>query len=289
MLGVLWLIFKIILIIICIGLGIAFAVLLVLLFAPFKYNAFARKKDNIDIKGNISWIFGLIKAEYINNGEDSDFVLKYPFSSMRNRKKDKEQAVFISQLEDVKEEKARNESDSKVEYEDTVPQAPEKKPDVNEQDTEYRHTEKIGFGEKIKARSQKIYNTVKGYAKALNENIHKALALNEKYDGKAVIISTLRLIKKLFKNTGFKVFEINGIIGFEDPSITGKLLGIKAATQDLIPIDMNIDGDFKEKKLEGSTVISGSTNLFRLLFPILIYVLRKPIRPIVTDYMRGEK
>ncbi len=292
MLGILWLILKIILIVLGVILGMAIVILTALLFAPFKYNAFARKNGDIDVNGRVSWLFGILRAEYMYNGEDSGLVLKYPFSSRINKRKEEEQTVFAQQLEEVKQERKQEpKSEDYKPYEVSE----EAEPNYTEENSYSEHgektytNEKSGVSEKIKIRLTGIYNGLRDFAANIKGYADSIQSLNEKYDLRAVIVRTLRLVKKLFKNTGFKVFEINGIIGFEDPSLTGKLLGIKSAAECIIPVNMNIDGDFNEKRLEGSAALSGRTNLFRILFPIAIYILRKPIRPIVIDYVRGEK
>ena len=108
MLGIILTILKIILIIIGIILGILLLIIFLTLISPFRYNASAAKENNIDVKGYISWIFGLVRAEYIYNGEDSNIILKYPFSSIVNKKKEKEEPVLAQQLkeeEPIHEEK----------------------------------------------------------------------------------------------------------------------------------------------------------------------------------------
>ena len=111
---------------------------------------------------------------------------------------------------------------------------------------------------------------------------------NDKYSINDLISASLKLLLKLIKNLGFKIFEINGAIGFDDPSTIGQVVGVIAVVREFLPFSVNVCGNFDESQLTGNFNIKGRTNLWQILFPILVYVLTKPVWPLVKDYWKGE-
>ncbi len=297
MLGVIWVVLKIILLIIGLILGIVLLFLSVLLFSSIRYSFFAQKDENTDIKGRVSWLFGIVKAEYISNDEDSELILKYPF-----KKKEKvaepteDNAVYIQQLSEDTEGEDIKEPDIAVNTAAEKSYGPQSEIPVHEEEIK-----NFGIGERIKnfgikEKIQNIINAVKRKITGFKDLISRLKEYKDfisdisgRYDIKGIIEKTIALVRKLFENIGFKVFEINGIIGFEDPSLTGRVLGALAAANCIIPADIDIDGDFENKRLEGSIDLSGKTCIFRLLLPVALYLLRKPVRPVVIDFIRGDK
>lgn len=287
MLGIIWAVLKIILLIIGIILGIVLLLLLILLFSPIKYSTFAKKEEVIDINGKLSLLFGMVRAEFISNDGDSELILKYPF-----KKKDKisepmeDSAVYIQQLG----ENAADEAVKKEEPEITESTFTENsEPRISEPEEKIK---KSGFKEKLQGFIDSVkykISGIKGFIDRLKDYKAFISEISSKYDIRSILEKTALLTKKLFKNIGFKVFEINGIIGFEDPAMTGKVLGALAAADCIIPADVAIDGDFENKRLEGSLVLSGRTSVFKMSFPVIVYLLRKPVRPVIIDLIRGDK
>ncbi len=300
MLGIIWTVLKIILLIIGVVLSIVLLLLAALLFAPIKYSGFAEKDETTDIKGKASWLFGMVRAEYVNNDDESELILKYPFKKKEKAENPIEDSeVYIQQISEKAADETLSPKEDTFGALDITDDIFEKNNDAfaKAEDTPiYDGTEekanryrlKDGITRTVDAVKQKAMS-IRSAVLRLKERKNFIDEITGKYDIIGIAEKTVKLIMKLFKNIGFKVLEINGIIGFEDPSVTGKVLGVLAASDHIIPGDIIIDGDFENKRLEGSLILSGRTNIFRLLLPIVIYLLRKPVRPVVIDYLRGDK
>ena len=140
------------------------------------------------------------------------------------------------------------------------------------------------IGEKLKG----FYDGVKNFVLYIIDKIKYVQNFNDKYSINNLISASWKLLLKLIKNLGFKIFEINGAIGFDDPSTTGQVIGAIAVVREFLPFSINVCGNFDESQLSGDFNIKGRTNLWQILFPILVYVLTKPVWPLVKDYWKGE-
>ncbi len=98
------------------------------------------------------------------------------------------------------------------------------------------------------------------------------------YPEKGEIVKyTLRFVKELIFAIKPKKFKANITIGFEDPSNTGKFLGISAVILEFLPLDIYLSGDFENEIFEGILETKGKTSVFKIGIPTLRYIFKKPI------------
>jgi hypothetical protein len=142
----------------------------------------------------------------------------------------------------------------------------------------------IKFLKKVKAKflifiqkPKQIYNEVMKFIAEIRE-------MNDKYDFKAVTKETFLFLKKFFVALGLKKFKICGIIGLEDPADTGQLLAAISMVAAFVPIQNNIAGDFQKENMDLNAELKGRTNLFKIIYVVVRYVLSESILPIVKDY-----
>jgi hypothetical protein len=142
----------------------------------------------------------------------------------------------------------------------------------------------IKFFKKVKAKfltliqkPKQIYNEVMDFIAEIRE-------MNDKYDLKAVTKETFSFLRKFFVALGLKKFKICGIIGLDDPADTGQLLAAISMVAAFVPIQNNVAGDFQKKNMDLNAELKGRTNLFKLIYVIVRYVLSESILPIVKDY-----
>jgi hypothetical protein len=156
---------------------------------------------------------------------------------------------------------------------------------------EKNNAESQSFFEKAVSKVKKLIDSIKKAAKKPEELYNKAVefvseikAANEKYHFKVLVNETFLFFKRFFKALGLKKFRICGIIGLEDPSDTGTLIGAVSVVGAFVPIEKDISGDFQNKNLDIKAELKGRTCLFVLLYEIARYVLNKNVLPVFKDY-----
>ena len=126
------------------------------------------------------------------------------------------------------------------------------------------------FEKNLKSKSHK-----KGFLKGKGiKNLKKLL----EYPNKDIIIKyTIKLVKELSKNIKPNYVCIDILAGFDDPAKTGYFLGLMSVISVFFPYKININTDFNNKIFNADTRFNGKTSLWLIGFPILKYILRKPI------------
>lgn len=264
MLGVLWIILKIILIVIAVILGLVLIVLAVLLFCNANYMAVGEKSDDTNVRAMFKWLFGIVRANYEKQGETVVYSVHIPFgicsveynSNVNNLDLDIDEKNICNNDEFTNKTIANIEKNSKI----------------------------YNIVEKIKDKIKSLKNTI---TKLINK-VKFIIEFNDKYDIGEVLSALVALVVKLIKALGFKTCSINAVIGFEDPSTTGKVLGFTSIVNEFLPFDIELAGNFDKEEFTGDFNIKGKTNLWKILLPIVVCALTKPIFPLLKDYWRGD-
>lgn len=264
MLGILLLILKIILIIIGVLLGILLLLLIFLLFSGFRFKALGNADEEINVRVDFKWLLGIIKGYYEIKGDVTKYSVHLPFGLWKNEYNSAEESLDF----DIDEKNICNNDDFQ-----------------NKTIANIEKNSKIEYiGKKIKG----IYNSVKNFIVCIKEKVNYIQDFNDKYCIGDLISASWKLIVKLFKNIRFSNFSINGVIGFDDPSQTGTVLGAVCVFNQFLPLSVNVEGNFDNKELTGDFDIKGKLNLWNILFPIAVYAFTKPVWPLIKDYWKGE-
>lgn len=100
---------------------------------------------------------------------------------------------------------------------------------------------------------------------------------------KQILILTLELFKKIIKNIRPKNISIQAEVGV-GPFETGMLMAAIAA---IAPeLSFNIVGNFTDKVINVKLNISGRISLYKLIWPLVAFSLKKPIRRLIMDIIR---
>lgn len=264
MLGVLLTILKVILILIGVILGITLLILAVLLFNFCRYEAKGSKDDNTSIKAEFKWLFGIVRGSYEAENAAVKYRVYVPFGICNIKYNSEENNINI------------NAEEKNICNDDEI---------VNKNVANIEKNSKIyNIVKKIKS----FFIKIKEIVLNIRNKIKFVQNFNDRYGIRSLINATIKLVIKLIKNLGFKRFEVNGIIGFDEPSQTGEALGAIAVVETFLPLSINVAGNFDEKELSGDFNIKGRTNLWFILFPIVKYIFTKPVWPVVKDYWKGE-
>jgi len=107
---------------------------------------------------------------------------------------------------------------------------------------------------------------------------------------KTIIGLCLRGIQKLFRAIKPKHLDIYGVVGLDDPAMTGWFMGAYEAAMGTMNLRQKIRlaGSYHEKTLRLDIDAKGRVRLIILLWPLLWLYLKKPIRIIINKLRKGD-
>lgn len=264
MLHIILTILKIIGIIVLAILGFIIFLVVCVLFSPIKYKTDISYYEKLKIRAKISYLLGAVSLTYDKEYENP-LVLRIfgiktnYFNKAEKEKFDKDTEMF--------EEMAKEKSSSKANIKNT-----DNDTQTNDINTENEFLEKKSLFQKIIDKIKAIISKIKYLFKKICGTIKKAFSsvtnmiefLGEDSTKEAFSLLKNEIIT-LLKH--IKPRKIKGHIhfGFEDPSITGKLLGaIYAITKGGSKYFL-INPDFENKIIEGEIHAKGRIYVFKLL------------------------
>ena len=260
------------------------------LFKTFAFNLkTVNGETDYDIKMP-SWIDKLISDDEEETSDKPDNEVVYKIENDQNEYFDDE--ITIEDLKDKAEEKIeKTVGDVVSEVKEEIKEDTEKEIAENLEDAEEK-SEKSVTGEKVVnflCKLKGILNFTKDKKAFIKEKIEFFEDLKDKYDLKGIFDITILLFKKIFKGLGLKLFQICGIIGLDNPCSTGQAIALISVVQTFVPFDVDVQGDFENNVLEGSLYIKGKVRISSIVFPVIWYLLTKPVRTVVIDYVKGDR
>lgn len=319
-LNILLLILKIIGIIILAVLLLIVGLLSIVLFVPIHYESQYEYYENLNGFCNVSWLFKIFAFNLKTVDGETDYDIKMPswidklLSDDNEEEKSDNEVVYkiennqdeyfdditVEKLKDKAEEKIEETVDNVIsEVKEEIKEDTEKEIAQNLEDAEEK-SEKSIFGEKVinfirkkvvnfLCKLKGILNFTKDRKAFIKEKIEFFEDLKAKYDLKGIFDVTILLFKKIFKGLGLKLFQICGIIGLDNPCSTGQAIALISVVQTFVPFDVDVQGDFENNVLEGSLYIKGKVRISSIVFPVIWYLLTKPVRTVVIDYVKGDR
>ena len=132
---------------------------------------------------------------------------------------------------------------------------------------------------KIKDISKNISDTKEAIQIFLNDEVHRSAFRKVKKE--------LIWIKRLLKP---KIFQVRLNYGFEDPCLTGQILGLLGMAYPFVGDNMEIEPDFEQKVLKGNIHIKGRIRMIHLaVFAVKLFVhkeTRKTIMEVIHMVMK---
>ena len=319
-LNILLLILKIIGIIILAVLLLIVGLLSIVLFVPIHYASQYEYYENLNGFCNVSWLFKIFAFNLKTVDGETDYDIKMPswidklLSDDNEEEKSDNEVVYkiennqdeyfdditVEKLKDKAEEKIEETVDNVIsEVKEEIKEDTEKEIAQNLEDAEEK-SEKSIFGEKVinfirkkvvnfLCKLKGILNFTKDRKAFIKEKIEFFEDLKAKYDLKGIFDVTILLFKKIFKGLGLKLFQICGIIGLDNPCSTGQAIALISVVQTFVPFEVDVQGNFENNVLEGSLYIKGKVRISSIVFPVIWYLLTKPVRTVVIDYVKGDR
>lgn len=313
MLHILFLILKIIGIILAVILGLVLLVICIVLFVPICYRADLHGSGSareLTAHAKVSWMFGLIKAVFVLENDKTDLSVRIAWKKLgdsepvedkaedraEEKPKPEKKAVMQGNQTIQKEEKQDDTTnritDKAVEDESEKTEKTEQSAKTHRESAEKKQRKKKDRKEdsdsasKIEQITEKIKCTYHKFCDKINE-------ITEKKD-KISDFLTDETHKKAFlklKNEAFHLLKklkpkkIQGEItfGFEDPSLTGRLLAWISMIYPWIGEHTDITPDFEHRTLSGDLSIRGRLYVITPVVTAIRLILSKAVRRSFKD------
>lgn len=313
MLHILFLILKIIGIILAVILGLILLVICIVLFVPICYKADLHGSGNareLTVHAKVSWLFGLIKAVFaLENGKtdlsvriawkkfgDSDPVEDKAEDRIEEKPKPEKKAVMqekqVIQGEEKQDDTTNRITDKAVEDQTEKAEKSEKSAKTRPESTEKKQRKKKDRKEdsdsasKIEQITEKIKCTYHKFCDKINEITEKKDKITDFLTDETHKNAFLKLKNEAFHLLKkLKPKKIQGEItfGFEDPSLTGRLLAWISMIYPWIGEHTDITPDFEHRTLSGDLSIRGRLYVITPVVTAIRLILSKAVRRSFKD------
>lgn len=274
MLYIIGMILKIIGILLLMLLGI----LLILLIAPFGYQINASKDEqSAAASGKISWLFHIVTVRFFYSKEGFDFAFKIFGIHVLKKGKKKTPKRNTSRKALKKEDLSDDFHDTK-DIEIPKEKEIEKKQEVNQetvkQSEEHQRAEKKVTVEQTKEHQRtekKVEETVQNSESRMERLRHQAEAILiflRRSDVQQFLKKMWNSCKKLFRHLLPNRFRLELHFGFDDPALTGQVLGLFSVFYAWYLDRISLQPDFEKEILEGKVWMRG-----RMIPAYLLYIL----------------
>lgn len=257
-------------IILLILIGIIVALLLLVLFFPFVYKAKIVKNEDLSVKASVRWLFGFLTVPVSFAEKQLAWDLKIAGFSLKPL------------LTGEKKKKPKKKKKKKEKKQPVI--MPGEKADKQvAKDAKAAAKAEIKIQKGKKKASRKIYE--EGEAKGgIRERLKEKLISLYEMSKIAVKVGQAytAVRKKIFKIVKHVMpKKIRGMLrfGFDDPSTTGKVLGMICAVYPALPVELELYPDFEKAVFECDLLIKGRI--------FLIYIVVMGLRIFFTKEVRA--
>lgn len=324
MLHILLLLLKIVGIIILAVLGILLLLILILVFAPLRYELDGSSSgdlSSLDIQAKASFLAQIIRI-YIQY-QDEQLTWKFCLAwkhffnkkietniSENEKESESDKTVFsnnekqseYSMSEEISVSASEVPASVKRIVDDTheknlISKSTEKKTEKISSETKKEKTEdskkvKTGILKKIERLFQKLkctFRKIYDMMAVLKEKTDEIKNFIDDETHRSAFCKFLLEAKRFLKKVKPKVLDGAITFGFEDPSITGRVLGGISMIYPYLQEHLTISADFEEKTLSGKLYIKGRIRLSMILSFLLYLFLDKTVRITVRHILKLSK
>lgn len=289
--------------------GFLLLLLCILLFVPVRYELRAEFPGEIrgsKVNFRLTWLLHLLSAKARYEEQELTWRVRVAWKKFAKaempvgeteEEPDIEKAVDAKQALDEKEKSdidikeasdikemsdiqgiSEDSSKKRTERENQENGKKEKKPSVYE-----RLNQKIiAIWRKIKYTFVKICGKIKGIAKNISDTKDAIqIFLNDEVHRSAFrkVKKELIWMKRLLKP---KIFRVRLNYGFEDPCLTGQVLGLLGMVYPFVGDNMEIEPDFEQKVLQGDIHIKGRIRMIHLaVFGVKLFIHKETRKTIM--------
>lgn len=278
MLHILLFILKIIGILLLSIIGILVLVLLIILLVPIRYVAKGELYHERSITLKISWLLSLFSFLLVyEDGKIKSYVKILGFT-LKEKKKDKEEiasAVKVTVDEAADESKEILRETSGVDLEELEEVTKENK---KEKKAKKKNIEKeMSWWKKLKFTFHRFCDRIK----TIRDNKNKFIEFITNEENKKVFKLVKKQLFALLKHIKPKHLRGNLEFGFEDPSLTGCLLGFVYMFYPKYYKNFTIVGNFETVIIKGDFYLRGRIRLLSLLIIGVKLIIDKNVRRMI--------
>ncbi len=316
MLHILILILKITGIILLFILGTILLIIAAVLLIPVRYYGYLEKEKMLKMNGKAAWFLGVVEvtANYVENQMQMDIRL---FGKSLINKKSKK--MKKKKRQDIRPSKQRKENEApemmperkEMENERDIPEIPvtisEQKSAMQEADKKSPDAERTADVKKSTQKNQvkELANKISEIPKKVVGSIKQVQRSVRSVSGKTEQIKTQitkyidfwsldvtqtaknhiwKELKYLIRH--YRPRKISGqlLIGFEDPSVTGQVLGILCVLAVFGGNHLKVDGDFQQSVLKGNLEMRGHIRLCHIAKSAVIMLTDKNVRRTIREF-----
>ena len=281
--------------------GFLLLLLCILLFVPVRYELRAEFPGEIrgsKVNFRLTWLLHLLSAKACYEEQELTWHVRVAWKKFAKaempvgeteeepniekaadakQEPDAKQALYEKEKSDIKGI-SEDSSKKRTERENQENGKKEKKPSVYE-----RLKQKIiTIWRKIKYTFVKICGKIKGIAKNISDTKDAIqIFLNDEVHRSAFrkVKKELIWMKRLLKPNIFRV-RLN--YGFEDPCLTGQVLGLLGMVYPFVGDNMEIEPDFEQKVLQGNIHIKGRIRMIHLaVFGVKLFIHKETRKTIM--------
>lgn len=303
MLHILLMILKIVGILIAIILGLLLLAMLLLVFAPLQYRLNGSCKgtlESAEVNLRFTWLYRVFDGYVSYREGKSDWQVRILWKKLNVKKKSENVKSDLPQKEEMRQEKSQEEpnhaeekkeqpaivSEDISEQKDDLESQVEKKSKAEESGTKEKNH---GWIEKIKKIFYKIKYTFQKFCDKIKIIGEKKERIIEFLADEIHQNAFIKLKEELMRLLRFlKPKYLSGCVrfGFEDPSLTGKVLAWLSMFYGMYGEHLILQPDFQEKVLEGELHVRGKVRGSYFLI-VLFHIWRS--KEIRTTYQHVRK
>lgn len=309
MLHILLLVLKIIGITLGILIGIILLAVCLVLFVPLHYRIEVERREGegnppIEVTAKVTWFLHFInmKLWYSSELKLRLRVLFFTIFRLPAKEKKKGSGKKSKKKNDKKSSEKKSEQPYKNKAEEKIENKPENSfkadsPDDNTDDSDEENFEqKLSLKEKlikIWEFFQNIWYTIRGLCdriKGILENIEYYLDIIKGDTFKSSFALCKDELCSIFSYIRPRTFKLDWVIGTGDPASTGQVLAYYYAV--LYPFlgpQANVQGDFEQKRIEGTALIKGKIKLFTFIKAAVRIYFNKDIRKLLKLFKKEDE
>ncbi|MBE5926563.1 MAG: DUF2953 domain-containing protein [Lachnospiraceae bacterium] len=283
MLHIILLILKIIGIVLLLILGLLLLALICILFVPVRYKGKGQWYDEKHGKIIVSWLLHIISIHITYDNGETD--VKYKLFGIKFNPWNKNKKKKVKNKKIQQEKQQEKQADTFKEPEDDMPRTVTlTEPKKETEKEEIKVQEQVTYKKKKRKNPfefvRKIRFKIRDFCdklKKINERKNNLVAFLREEDTKIAWKVGKEELIKLIKYILPTKLELYMKFGFEDPSNTGKLLGIIYMFYGFTK-KFQIYPDFENVVFEGETTFKGRIRVIRLLVVFLKLWRNEPIK-----------
>ncbi len=236
---------------------------------------------NIRAKVVVTWLFRILKIKfvYINSKTKLQiYLFGFCINKKRRRKKPKiqEAEITIATEDEVFEQSESQKAEESIEYSEPA--------EIQEEAKQIKK-------EKIKAKKEKKEKKIKtpkekGEGGGFRDIIEKIKYVYYYPDRKKITRNFFNMIKRILNHLKPRHFDLDIILGLDDPATTGNIVGYAAIASGIMHKDVFLKGSFLEKIAIVAVDMKGRIRIGSIFWPAIRFVFSIPMIKVIYKFIK---